>query len=282
MTFEMQPAVNIIQAGTAMLGAERQRFILNLLRENGRVTVTELSVRLGVTPNTVRRDLRLLQESFAIAIVHGGALIKENNDSDSPRPNRPACASRQEPHIGMCAAKLVGENEAIILDAGTTTLAVAKALRSRRDLTVITNALDIAQELADCPGIMTIVSGGIIRSQSNGLVGSMVERTLAEWHPSKVFLSAGGVDLAAGLTNTNPFEVPIKQAMLHAAQHILLVVSSDKFGCRSLVPFAPLQAVQTIITDNGISAEMAAGIRELGIELVIADELTPNELASPR
>jgi DeoR family transcriptional regulator, fructose operon transcriptional repressor len=262
-----------------MLAAERQRIILNLLRQAGRVTVTELCARFKVSPNTVRRDLRLLQESCSIAVVHGGALINENGDSEIPFPNRQASAVNQKTRIGIRAAQLIGENEAIILDAGTTTHAVAKALSTRRDLTVITNALNIAQELADSPGIMTIVAGGVVRSKSNCLVGAMVERTLAEWHASKVFLSAGGVDLQVGLTNPNPFEVPIKQAMIKAAQQVILVASSDKFGRRSLVPFAPLQAVQIIVTDNELAPEMAASIRELGIELIIAEENPVNELA---
>jgi DeoR/GlpR family transcriptional regulator of sugar metabolism len=255
-----------------MLAAERQRVILNLIRQQGRVTVTELGERFIVSPNTIRRDLQSLQKSGLVTVVHGGALYSENNDSEIPFPKRQVSEVNQKNLIGARAAQLIGENEAIILDAGTTTQGIARVLHSRQDLTVLTNALNIALELEDSPGIVTILAGGVIRAKSNCLIGTIAERTFSEWHVNKAFLSAGGIDLEIGLTNPNPFEVPIKQAMIKAAQQVILVAGSEKFGRCSLVPFAPLAAIHTIVTDNQINSEIAAKIRDLGIDLIIVGE----------
>ncbi len=254
-----------------MLAAERQRAIVATLRQHGSVSVADLCDHFAVSSNTVRRDLRALEQSRLVTIVHGGAVSNEVKDTEIPFPTRQVSAVNEKMLIGTRAAMLVGDKEAIILDAGTTTHEIAKALRHRQDLTVITNSLNIAQELTDHSGCVTIVSGGVARATSNCLVGALAERALSEWHVAKAFISAGGVDLDAGLTNPNPFEVPIKQTMIKAARQVILVATSDKFGYRSLAPFAPLRAVHTIVTDDKLTAEMAASIRRLGIELVIVD-----------
>ncbi len=252
-----------------MLAAQRQRAIVSVLRQAGHVTVADLCQRFGVSPNTVRRDLRSLERSGFVAVVYGGAVSVEPADTEIPFPNRQTSSVSEKMLIGTRAAQLVGDNEAIILDAGTTTHEIAKALRSRRDITVITNALNIAQELADCAGILTIVTGGVVRGKSNCLIGETAERTLSEWHVDKAFISTGGVDMEAGLTNPNPFEAPIKQAMIKAARQVILVATSSKFGHRSLVPFAPLTAVHTIVTDRGLAADKASHLRDMGIEIII-------------
>jgi DeoR/GlpR family transcriptional regulator of sugar metabolism len=263
-----------------MLAAERQRAIANSLVAEQAVTVTALCQRFGVSANTIRRDLRTLERSHQATVVHGGAVINENRDTEIPFPKRQAAAVNEKTLIGERAAQMVQDGEAIILDAGTTTHFIAKALRCRQDLTVITNAINIAQELAGCPGIMTILSGGVLRAKSNCLIGQTAERTLGEWHVAKAFISAGGVELEAGLTNPNPFEVPVKQAMIRAAQKVILVATSEKFGLRSLAPFAALGSITTIITDERLPADTATSIRSLGIELIIAGAADNDRLAS--
>lgn len=253
-----------------MLAAERQRAILGAIHQHGRVTVADLRERFGVSANTIRRDLRTLDQSRLLTVVHGGALAVATVDAEIPFPNRQTSDIDEKMLIGQRAAELVSESQCIILDAGTTTHEVARALRSHQDLTVVTNALNIAQELADCPGIMTMVSGGVVRGKSNCLVGPLAEQTISQWHVDTAFISAGGVDLEAGLTNPNPFEAPIKQAMIAAARQVILVATSEKFGRRSLAPFAPLAAVHTIVTDSRLADETALRLRNMGIELVIA------------
>jgi DeoR/GlpR family transcriptional regulator of sugar metabolism len=252
-----------------MLAAERQRAIANTLLVEQAVTVAALCQRFSVSANTIRRDLRALEHNRLATVVHGGAVTNDSRDTEIPFPKRQTSAVREKTLIGARAAQMVQDGEAIILDAGTTTHFIAKALRCRQELTVITNAINIAQELAECPGIMTILSGGVLRAKSNCLIGQTAETTLSEWHVAKAFISAGGVELQAGLTNPNPFEVPVKQAMIRAAQQVILVATSDKFGFRSLAPFAPLRSITTIITDEGLPADVAAAIRSLGVELII-------------
>lgn len=262
-----------------MLAAERQRAIASSLLAQQVVTVTDLCQRFNVSANTIRRDLRALEQSRVVTVVHGGALSNESKDTEIPFPKRQVSAVNEKMLIGTRAAQLVEDGEAIILDAGTTTHEIAKALRCRQDLTVITNAINIAQELAECPGIVTILSGGVVRAKSNCLVGQTAERTLSEWHVAKAFISVGGVDIEAGLTNPNPFEATVKQAMIKAARQVILVATSDKFGYRSLAPFAPITAVHTIVTDDKLPADIAASIRRLGIELIIAGAEDNDRLA---
>ena len=252
-----------------MLAAERQRAIVASLQAQQVVTVADLCQRFAVSANTIRRDLRALEQSRVVTVVHGGALSNESKDTEIPFPKRQASAVNEKMRIGARAAQLVEDGEAIILDAGTTTHEIAKALRCRQDLTVITNAINIAQELADCPGVVIILSGGVVRAKSNCLVGQTAERTLSEWHVARAFISAGGVEVESGLTNPNPFEATVKQAMIRAARQVVLVAAGDKFGRRSLAPFAPLSAVHTIVTDDSLPDDIAASIRSLGIELII-------------
>jgi len=253
-----------------VLAAERQRAIVGFLQTQQVATVADLSQRFSVSANTIRRDLHALAENRLVTVVHGGALSNEIKETEIPFPKRQVSAVTEKQLIGQRAAQLVNDGDAIILDAGTTTHEIACALRCRGDLTVITNAINIAQVLAECSGIVTVVCGGVVRGRSNCLVGETAERTISGWHVAKAFISVGGVDLDVGLTNPNPFEAPIKQAMIRAAAHVILVATSDKIGRRSLAPFAPLGVVHTIVTDDGLPAEMAEAIRERGIELIIA------------
>ena len=263
-----------------MFAAERQRAIASVLLVEQAVSVGDLCQRFSVSANTIRRDLRALEQSRQATVVHGGAIRNENRDTEIPFPKRQTSSVTEKTMIGTRAAQMVQDGEAIILDAGTTTHFIAQALRRRQDLTVITNAINIAQELAESPGVVTILSGGVLRAKSNCLIGQTAERTLSEWHVAKAFISAGGVELEAGLTNPNPFEVPVKQAMIRAARQVILVATSDKFGFRSLAPFAALRSITTIITDEGLPSDVAAAVRSLGIELIITGAADGDQLAS--
>lgn len=263
-----------------MLAAERQRAIVTFLQTEQVATVADLSQRLSVSANTIRRDLHALERSGRVTVVHGGVLSNEIRETEIPFPKRQVSGVNEKKLIGQRAAQLIADGDAIILDAGTTTHEIARALRCRADLTVVTNALNVAQELAECAGIVTVVCGGIVRGRSNCLIGETAERAIGGWHVATAFISVGGVHLDAGLTNPNPFEAPIKQAMIRAATRVVLVATSDKFGRRSLAPFAPLSVVHTIVTDDGLPAEMGEAIRERGIELIIAGAGYDDRLAA--
>jgi len=234
-----------------MLEAERHQTIIKEIKENGVVRVSDLSRLFDVSQNTIRRDLQKLEEEGLIRRTHGGAILKDFYDDVSPPFTiRETKFKDEKQRIGQKAAEFIQEGETIILDAGTTVAQVAKNINNKRDLTVITNAVNVALELSHHRGIVTILTGGIIMETINCLVGYPAEEFLSKVHVDKAFLAAGGVTVKEGLTNPNPFEVPAKKAMIKAAEEVILLVAHNKIGNIALAPIAPIEAVHKIITDN--------------------------------
>ena len=228
-----------------MLKAERELRIINRIRSDKIVKLSELSAAIGASENTIRRDLKRLQETGVLKRTHGGAILTESphnmHSADDVewlvRQNQfPVEKSR----IGKKAVEMVGDGETIILDAGSTTIEIAKNLRGKRNLTVVTNAVNIGLELAHGEVVTVVLTGGILREYSQSLVGPLAEGFLSGIHVDRMFLSACGVTIEAGITNSNTAEVPIKRAMIKAAREVILVVSRDKIGKQSFTQIAPL------------------------------------------
>lgn len=173
--------------------------------------------------------------------------------------------------IGQAAARHVHEGDTIILDAGRTTAYLARALHGRQGLTVITNSLDVLDELRDEPGITLVACGGVVRRETNSLVGPSAEATLRDLRADRAFLAVTGVSFSFGLSNTNIAEATVKQAILAAAREIILLADYSKIGVESLVKIAPLERVHRLITDGGISAHDRLALTQRGIEVSIAD-----------
>jgi len=253
-----------------MLEVERHQSILRQVKQNGVVRVSYLSKLLGVSQNTIRRDLQKLEEEGLIKRTHGGAVLEDFYGIDLPFVTREDKYREEKQRIGEKASELIEDGEAIILDAGTTVAQLAKNIKTKRDLTVITNAVNVALELANCRQILTILTGGIIREVTNCLVGYQAEEFLKNIHVDKLFLAAGGVTAEEGLTNPNPFEVPVKKAMIKAAEEVILLVAHNKIGKVALAPIAPIEAVHKMVTDSKASQKDLQAFREKGVEVIIA------------
>jgi len=253
-----------------MIEAERQRAIINRVREEGIIRVSRLSELFQVSQNTIRRDLQKLEKNGVVKRTHGGAILKGFNNLDLPFTAREDKYREEKQAIGYKASQMINSGDNIILDAGTTTAQIAKSIKGKRDLTVITNAVNIALELADCREIVTILTGGIIRQITNCLVGFQAEEFLRKTHVDKAFLAAGGVTIEEGLTNPNPFEVGVKKAMIEAAEEVILMVTHNKFGNVTLAPIAPIEAVHKIITDKEVSPKYIEIFQQKGIEVILA------------
>jgi DeoR family fructose operon transcriptional repressor len=258
------------------LRAERELKIINKLRAERIVHLSDLSNDIGVSENTIRRDLQRLQDTGILKRTHGGAVITEDSfdthssdDVDWLARENKSPAEKQR--IGREAAKLVPDGGAVILDAGTTTMQIARNLHEKRNLTVVTNAVNIGLELARTGKLTVVLTGGILRELSKSLVGPLVEDFLSgSIHVDQLFLSAGGVSVDAGVTNANTIEVPIKRAMIRAAREVILVVTHEKIGRRSFTQIAPLEAISTIVTDTGADAEMIASLEARGVKVILA------------
>ena len=250
-----------------MLTDERRHRILERLRVQGRVLASDLVTEFEVSPDTVRRDLRELDDAGALRRVHGGALPRRG-DSD-PVPIRARRAPEAKATIARRAAQLVSDGQVVVLDGGTTTLEVARALPERLRATVVTNSLPIALELADRPGLDVIAVGGNVRSRSRVTVGAASVATLAAVRADVLFLGVCGLHPEIGISVEDPEEREGKRAMIAGAAEIVGLADHDKLGTALPFVVAPLSEVTQLVTDAVDENELAP-YRALGIEVISA------------
>lgn len=248
--------------------SERQQEIRFMLNEHGHLTVSQLAQHFDVSEMTIRRDLKVLSSTGIITREYGGATYSPSGQSNQNFFNRLGEAEREKTAIGKLAASLIQSGESIILDAGTTTLAVAQNLRQQ--CTVITNSLPIATVLTGQNGINVLVTGGEVRESTYALVGQIAHSTLKSFNVDKLFLGVTGFSLERGLTTTNLFESEVKQSMIHASKEVILVAHSLKFEQVYYHTFADWNQINTLITDNGISPKVKTELEKKGINLLVA------------
>jgi len=255
-----------------MLPADRRQVIADLVRERGSVRGRDLVDVLGVTDETIRRDLARLSEQGLLRRAHGGAIaIRPGDETDTAFRLREHADEKVA--IGRRAAELVRDRSSIILDSGTTTLCLARALHHRQELVVVTTAVTNAIELVGDPGTTVIMTGGVIRPTTFGASGQLAAATLRGLHVDQTFLAIHSVSLEGGLTYPLLEEVDAKRAMIEAAEEVILLADHSKFGRRALVKVASLTAVHKIITTSGLDPDEAAAIRDLGIDLIIVEPI---------
>lgn len=260
--------------GTRLLGEERRRRIGAWVRERGSATVNELAHAFGVSTVTVRNDLQALERSGAIERSHGGALPAAHGPvAEAPLRVKQARHHREKVRIARAAAAMIGDGDTIILDSGSTTFEIARLIGRLplRSLTVVTNALNIAVELASGPShIRVLMLGGVLRQMSHSMVGPDAEQTLSRLAADRLFLGADGIDLEMGVTTADPTEAQLNTRMVAAARQTVVLADSSKFGRRSLSPIAPLQAVHCIVTDRHAPVKLVEAFRARNIEVQIA------------
>ena len=253
-----------------MLVETRRKQIVDFLhgKENGTVTISELSEVLNVSKMTIHRDLDYLETKDLLRRVHGGAVAFSLDETGAPFMDRVSSADMQKKEIARIAAQLVNDGDILILDAGTTTREIARNLVTRDRITVITNNIPIAVELGPYQKINSIMLGGVIKHIELCTVGGMVKQALSILSADKLFLSAAGISLKRGLTDTDMAEVEVKQAMIHAATEIILVSDSSKVNINALVQIAPIQEIHKWVTDDNVEPEMIAAVEAHGIQVI--------------
>ena len=252
-----------------MLSEERRRKILDLVQRDGRVVVTDLARRFSTSLITIRKDLKHLHQQGRIERAHGGALPLDAAALRDPSLHEKERMHRKEKlRVAAAAAQLVQPGHVIILDSGTTSTAVARATKHIPNLTVITNAVNIAAELAGTD-VEVILTGGVLRKNSFSLVGPRAEDSLRHITADLLFLAVDGFDIAYGLTTPNLLEARVNRVMMESAKATVVVCDSSKFGRRSLSLIAPTSAVQQAITDNKIFSRHLRGLREAGVKVIV-------------
>ncbi len=269
----MRTGNGAIKAGKPlrMMTEERRRAILRLLEQEGRVTVEELTRKFHISAVTARGDLDALSDSGAVVRSHGGAVPPLNPSRDYPLAIKESVHHEEKVRIGRAAALLVKPGQTVIIDSGTTAAQLAIHLKRAKPepLTVITHAFNIATRLADTPSISLIFVGGILRPVSASCVGPHAEQTIRELHADQFFMSVDGLDPEGGLTTPDILEARLNCLMIRAARETTVMADSSKMGRRSLSLIAELGAARRVITDTGIQPEMAAAIRDRGLELSV-------------
>ncbi|MGQ9493457.1 MAG: DeoR/GlpR family DNA-binding transcription regulator [Anaerolineae bacterium] len=236
-----------------MLAEERRAILLQKLRENGYIEVAEVAGPLEVSPATIRRDLTHLERGGQLIRTRGGAVLGMPSTALEPPYELKRQRNIEQKHrIAAAAAEMVRDGETIILDAGSTTYELALLLMRRRNLTVVTNDLQIAAKLAANPNIALVCTGGIARANVYTLLGPQVEAFLRNLRVNKTFLGADAIHEDGAIGNVVLEEVAVKQAMVHAGEQVIVLADSSKFGVIGFAKVCDLAEVDILITDTGV------------------------------
>jgi len=261
-----------MEKGEGRSTVSRRIKILESLKAHGQVNVNELSESLGVTGVTIRNDLAQLEKKRVLIRARGGAIKIEQNfaDEDYPLSDKQKKHLIEKREIGKRAAELIDENDTIILDSGSTTYELAKNLKKVNDLTVITNALNVATILADYNNVNVIVPGGMLKKNSFSLVGILAERGFKDYFCDKLFLGVDGFDLDFGISTPDPEEAHLNQIMIEISKEVIVVTDSSKFQRRGLVLIAPVKRINTVVTDKNILPENKERLESMGVRVIVA------------
>jgi DeoR/GlpR family transcriptional regulator of sugar metabolism len=234
--------------------ARRDR-IIQLAKSKGFVRSSELSDMFGVSTVTIRQDLDFLGSQGLLKKTYGGAIAQGEPTLDSEFSQRAMDHADQKHRIGARAASIINAGETILLDAGSTTIEIAKNLPESADLTVVTCAINVAMEAVKRAGVSVVLCGGALNPRTLSVSGPYVDQALEDFHADRLFLATYSVNIEKGLGERNFSGAQTKRSLLRAAQQITLVCDSSKFGATSPVVIAPLDVVQHVITDGGTPQE---------------------------
>ena len=239
--------------------AERHDFIMDLLQQQGSVSVAALAERLKVSEVTIRKDLTLLEEKKMLYRAHGSAILINPYINDRP-------VNEKEKH-NAAEKRAIG----ILIASGTTMLFLAREIKAQGRLTVITSAVNIVPILVRDHNVDVVQLGGMVRNTSVSAVGVYAERMLQDFSCSKLYLGVDGIDLEYGLSTTNLMEAGLNRAMIRTAQKTIVLADSSKFGRRGFSKICDLSDVDQIITDSNVSPHTLAQLRSQGIEVTVVE-----------
>ena len=248
---------------------ERKDQILDLITRKGRITVDELIDAFKVSGATIRRDLEFLEHQGSIMRAHGGAMSKSRVSLEPDFFEEKEKFLEEKKRIGEEAAKLVEEREVIFLEASTTVLELARNLKNRRNLTVVTNSLDIACELEESKGINLILIGGNLKRKTHALIGPLAETTLSQMRLDQAFVGISALDISYGITMATMEEAKTRKDIAKASNKVIVLCDHSKFSKQNFACVGPLESIDILITDKGITDEMRKEMERRGVEVRI-------------
>jgi DeoR family transcriptional regulator, aga operon transcriptional repressor len=254
--------------------SSRREKISSMLKTAGSVQVLSLAERFGVSTVTIRKDLKFLEDLGISKRTYGGAILNEGNIRIVERAieHKEQLYAKEKSEIGKVAAQYVSPGDAIILDSGTTTFQIAAQLADKKDVTVITNGLNVMNKLAHFENLELIMLGGTLRQKNMSFFGVHAEQALRELHVDKLFLGVDGFHMEKGITTHFEPEAQLNRLMRKAASNIIVVTDSSKFGKVCLHQILAVEQVSTVITDSGIADEYRTGLEKIGISVIVAEQ----------
>lgn len=250
---------------------ERHNGILTLLQQNGSISVAQLAEQFRVSEVTIRKDLSYLEQQKKLYRTHGSAILLSPYIGDRHVNEKEKKCVVEKRAIAAAAARLVAHDDSIVIASGTTMAFLARDINPVGHLTVVTSSLPVTQILSQNAGVDVLQLGGITRSSSMSVVGPFAEQMLRNFNCSMLFLGVDGLDAEFGLTTTNMHEASLNGAMIAAAQKVVVLADSTKFGRRGFSKICDLEAVDLIITDSGIQPLYLERLRERGIEVTVVE-----------
>jgi len=251
-----------------LFATERKRAILDLLEKQGKVKVIELSETFDVSEPTIRRDIKELDEKGMLIRTHGGAIAREEGEHEPSFKEKQDKYYKEKESIGKLAAGLVNEGDIILLDSGTTTLQIAKELIVK-NITVVTNSLDIAYELEKKPDVEVVLTGGIMRWNTRAMVGPVADGALEKFHVDIAFMGTNYISIDGGLTTHNMMEANTKSNMINIAKRVFVVCDHTKFDKTTFYRIASLKDLDGVITDRGMTQEMMKRYEQEDLDILI-------------
>lgn len=251
-----------------MLAAQRRHEIVRLVECAGSIAVEDLAHSLGASAATIRRDLATLDAAGRISRIHGGATSTDPDHEQVPFATAAATDQSHKESIAECAAGLVTDGDAVLLDIGTTTMALARLLRRRR-ITVITTSLAVLDVLRGDPAVSLVLLGGQVESEYHSLVGPVTDVALAHIHADIAFLGASGVTVAGAVLDSTQAQVPVKKAIMRAADRVVLLADANKLPGSGTFKVCDLRDLDAVITNAGADPATIDAARAAGLEVFV-------------
>jgi len=258
-----------------MTSDERKHRIEAYLQRVEFASLEELAQHVEASTSTVRRDLTTLEAGGGVRRTHGGARIVTPKSDEFAFSTRDSHQFAEKELIGKACAELIGSNQSVILDAGTTVFHVARHLEEKAPQ-IVTNSLPVANLFASANKVEVILAGGVIYPRLGVLVGPMTVEAFSKMRADVAIMSAGGITLE-GITNSHALLIDIQRAMLKAAQKIIFCLDNAKFGRQSVSPLCGLDMIDVVVTDSRAPQDLVNGLRERGVEVIVASVSQTND-----
>ncbi|MFV0342723.1 MAG: DeoR/GlpR family DNA-binding transcription regulator [Anaerocolumna sp.] len=250
-----------------MLAIERRNKILSILQKESRVVVSDLSALFEVTEETIRRDLEKLEKEGFAKKTYGGAIVNESVNVDLPYTVRKKANVTNKNKIAEMISSLIEDGDHVMMDASSTAVYVAKHLKNKKNITLITNSIEILLELSDMTGWKVLSTGGMLKEGSLSLVGYQAENMISNFHVDKAIVSCKGIDMEKGITDSNEMDAHIKKLMFEAANVKILAADSSKFNRISFTKIDNLEEIDILVTDSELDVNWIKNLHSMNVKV---------------